>query len=290
MLIWSAKYVREHGENQDNLTLQGQERNYGNYGMCKMNMILQGIAGFRIEHQNVITDPLLVEDGKLLTYDKVVANFPFSMNWDSSRGAKDPYGRFKFGVPPAKGKADFAFIQHIYSILNENGMAAVICSQGVLFRENVEKTIREGMVREDVIEGIVALPSNLFYGTGIPACILILNKNKDTRRKNKIVFIYAAKDFEELPKRDKLRSKDIEKIVSAFKEYKEIDRYCHIAGLGELQENKFNLNVPRYVDISEPEEEVDIQVTIDELRKLENEKQELATQVNMSITELGFRV
>ena len=122
------------------------------------------------------------------------------------------------------------------------------------------------MIKEDVIEGIVALPPKLFYGTGIPGCVLILNRNKPENRKNKIIFIYAAKDYEEGKVRNKLRESDIEKIVSAFKNYKDIDRYCHIAEFEELKENEFNLNVPRYVDISEAEEEIDIQATIDELK------------------------
>ena len=146
------------------------------------------------------------------------------------------------------------------------------------------------MIKEDVIEGIIALPPKLFYGTGIPGCVLILNRNKPKDRKNKIILIYAAKDYEEGKVRNKLRDSDIEKIVSAFKKYKDIDRYCHIADFDELKENEFNLNVPRYVDISEPEEEIDIQATIDELKKLEKEKQELEIEVNANLKELGFKI
>ena len=135
------------------------------------------------------------------------------------------------------------------------------------------------MIKEDVIEGIIALPPKLFYGTGIPGCILILNKKKPEKRKNKIIFIYAAKDYEEGKVRNILREEDIKKIVSAFTKYEDIEGYCHIADFEELKENEFNLNVPRYVDISETEEEIDIQKTIDELKKLEKEKQEIEIQV-----------
>jgi type I restriction enzyme M protein len=137
---------------------------------------------------------------------------------------------------------------------------------------------------------IVALPPKLFFGTGIPGCVLILNRNKPENRKNKVVFIYAAKDYEEGKDRNKLRESDIEKIVSAFKNYKDIDGYCHISESEELRENEFNLNVPRYINISEPEEEIDIQATIDELKRLNNEKQELEIQVNANLNELGFKV
>ena len=187
-------------------------------------------------------------------------------------------------------KADFAFIQHMFSSLNNTGQAAIICSQGILFRGNDEAKIREGMIEEDIIDGIVALPQKLFYGTGIPGCVLILNRNKPKDHENKIIFIYAAKDYEEGKVRNNLRDSDVQKIVSAFKDYKDIDRYCHIADIEELKENEFNLNVPRYVDISELEEEIDIQTTIDELKKLNGDRQDLEIRVNSNLKELGFRI
>ncbi|MBM3911287.1 MAG: type I restriction endonuclease subunit M, partial [Thaumarchaeota archaeon] len=214
----------------------------------------------------------------------------FSMDWDNKGAEKDPYNRFRFGTPPSKDKADFAFIQHMFSQLNDKGQAAIICSQGVLFRGNEEAKIREGMIKEDVIEGIIALPPALFFGTPIPACVLVLNKNKPKDRKNKIIFIYAAKDYLEGKNRNKLRDEDITKTVSAFKEYKDVDRYCHIAEHDELKENEFNLNVPRYVDISEPEEEIDIQTTIDDLKKLEKEREEFENKVQQDLKELQFKV
>ena len=193
MLIESRRYVKRTGGNPRNLILEGQESNYGTVGMCKMNMVLHGVIDFKIEYGDVLGNPRLVDGGRLKTYDKVVANFPFSMDWDNKIAAKDPYNRFRFGIPPEKDKADFAFIQHMFASLNKTGQAAIICSQGILFRGNEEVKIREGMIKEDVIEGIVALPPKLFYGTGIPGCVLILNRNKPENRKNKIIFIYASK-------------------------------------------------------------------------------------------------
>jgi len=289
MLIISRRYVEKHGGNPRDLVLDGQESNYGNLAMCKMNMVLHGINDFNIEYENTLSKPKLVEGGKLKTYDRVLANFPFSMDWDNRGAEKDPYNRFRFGIPPAKDKADFAFIQHMFSALNNKGQAAIICSQGVLFRGGVENKIREGMINEDVIEGIIALPEKLFFGTGIPACVLILNKNKPEKRKKKIIFVYGVKDYHE-DKRNKLRDSDIEKIVKAFKDFKDIDRYCHIADYNELKENEFNLNVPRYVDIFEPEEEVDIQATINDLKKLENERVQIEAKVTADLKELGFKV
>lgn len=298
MLIESAKYVERNGGKPENLILHGQESNYGNLAMCKMNLVLHGIVDPKIEFGDVLSNPKLVEGGKLKTYDRVLANFPFSMDWDNSGAAKDPYGRFRYGIAPAKDKADFAFIQHMLASLNGKGRAAIICSQGILFRGGEEEEIRKTMIlgdatkglQGDVIEGIIALPEKLFYGTGIPGCILLLNRNKPTERKNKIVFIYAAKDYEEGKNRNTLRQQDIEKITLAFKNYKDVDRYCHIAQLDELEENGFNLNVPRYVDISEPEEEIDIQQTIDEIEKLQQEHKNTKSQLALELRDLGFRV
>lgn len=289
MLIESMKYVERHGGNPRDLVLEGQESNYGNLAMCKMNMILHNIADFKIEYGDVISNPKLVEGGKLKKYDRVLANFPFSMNWDNKIAAKDPYNRFRFGIPPEKDKADFAFIQHMFSSLNEKGQAAIICSQGILFRGNEEVKIRENMINEDIIEGIIALPTKLFYGTGIPGCILLLNKNKPAKRKNKIIFVHAAKDYEEGKVRNTLRDQDIKKIDSAFTKYEDIEGYCHVAAYDELKENQFNLNVPRYLNISELEEEVDIQKTIDELGELEKEKHKIEVEVKSNLEELGFR-
>jgi type I restriction enzyme M protein len=291
MLIESMKYVYQHGGNPRNLVLEGQEGNYGTLGMCKMNMVLHGLQDFRIEYGDTLSNPKLVEGGKLKTYDRVLANFPFSMDWDNRIAARDPYNRFRFGIPPEKNKADFAFIQHMFSSLNnKNGQAAIICSQGVLFRGGEEEEIRKNMISEDIIEGIIALPPKLFYGTGIPGCVLILNRNKPENRRNKVIFIYSARDYEEGKVKNKLRDSDIQKIVSGFKDYKDIDRYCHVADLDEIKENEFNLNVPRYLDISEQEEEVDIQKTIDDLDRIEKERLYVEGEVKNELTELGYKV
>ncbi len=292
MLIQARKYIEKNYPKADltNLTFDGQESNPDTLNLCKMNLVVHGLTEFNIQSDDVLEDPKLVKGGRLETYDKVLANFPFSENWDNKNAAKDPYNRFRFGIPPAKDKADFAFIQHMFSSLNEKGQAAIVASQGVLFRGYEEKKIRQGMLKEDVIEAIIALPEKIFYGTPIPGCILVLNRNKPKERKNKIIFIYAAKDYEPNPKRNKLREKDLKKIQSAFDNYKDIDRYCHVADLEELEENEFNLNVPRYVDISEPEEEVDIQETINELTKLEKEREKIEAKVTSDLKELGFKV
>jgi len=297
MLIQSYKHVAKKGNARD-LTLHGQESLFDNLAMCKMNLVLHGITDFKIEHGDTLSDPKLTEGGAMLTYHRVLANFPFSMNWDNSGAANDPYKRFEYGIPPEKDKADFAFIQHMLASLNDKGQAAIICSQGILFRGGEEGKIRKNMIvgdedgklEKDVIEGIIALPGKLFYGTSIPGCVLILNRNKPKERKDKIIFIYAAKEYKELKNRNDLEDRHLEHIVKRFKEFKDEDRYCHVAELDEIEENEFNLNVPRYVDISEPEKPVDIQKTIVELQDLEKEAEEIESKVQADLKELGFKV
>ena len=291
MLIMARKYVEDHGGEPRDLVLDGQESNYGNLAMCKMNMVLHGIVDFNIEYGDTLSNPQLTDSqGGLKTYDRVLANFPFSMDWDNKNADKDPYNRYRFGVPPAKNKADFAFIQHMHAQLNDKGQAAIVCSQGVLFRGSTEQKIREGLVSEDAIEAIIALPEKLFFGTGIPACVLILNKNKPKARKGKIIFIYAAKDFQAGKNKNMLREQDIAKVVSALDSFANVDRYCHVADREEIKENEYNLNVPRYVDISEPEEEINIQQAYGELKEVYLEQEKLRKQLEADLNALGVNL
>jgi type I restriction enzyme M protein len=289
MLIESRKYVERTGGDPRNLVLEGQESNYGTLAMCRMNMVLHHIIDFKIEFGDVLTNPKLIEGGDLIKYDRVLANFPFSMNWDNKQASNDPYNRYEFGIPPGQDKADFAFIQHMYSSLDEKGQVAVICSQGVLFRGKEESRIRENMIKADIIEGVIGLPPKLFYGTRVPACVLILNRSKPKEKRNKIIFIHTAKDYQEGKTRNLLREQDIEKIVDAFKMYKDIEKFCHIADLEEIKENEFNLSVPRYVYISNVDDEIDIRETIDRLTKVEQERTELASRVRHDLEQLGYR-
>ena len=298
MLIQSKKYIEKHfpKSEHDNITLEGQDSNPDTVNLGKMNLVVHGISEFTIEDGDVLEKPKLVDGSQLKTYDKVLANFPFSENWDNSGKERDEFGRFIYGIPPSKNKADFAFIQHMFACLNESGQAAIVASQGVLFRGRVEKKIREKMIlgdekegiQGDIIEAIIALPSAIFYGTPIPGCVLVLNRNKPKERKNKILFYYAAHkdDYFEQPKRNILREEDIEKIASAFRNYEDIDRRCHVADVEEIKENEFNLNVPRYVDISESEKIIDIEQTMMKLNELEKDLKKFDTQMRIDLKEL----
>jgi len=294
MLIQSRKYIEAKYPHADltDLTLEGQDSNPDTVNLCKMNLLVHGISEFRIEDGDSLKDPKLVTGGKLDQYDKVLANFPFSEDWSNTNASKDPYNRFRFGIPPSKDKADFAFIQHMFAALKDDGQAAIVASQGVLFRGSVEKTIREGLISEDRIEAIIALPEKIFFGTPIPGCVLILNKKKPKIRKDKILFIYAAdkENYEKRPNRNRLRDKDIKKIVDAFCKFTDEEKYCHVASLDEIKENEYNLNVPRYVDISEPVEKINIQSIIDNIQNLEKERIKLEKIVNKDLKDLGFKI
>ena len=309
MLIHSRQFVektlnkegKSQSEIQDllkHLSLHGQDSNIDTVNMCKMNMVIHGVPSFSIEWGDVLESPKHVKDGKLIEYDRVLANFPFSEDWESSGKENDGFQRFQYGIPPAKDKADFAFIQHMLSSLNEKGQAAIVCSQGVLFRGNTEQKIRKKMIlgdkekdlAEDVIEAVIALPSALFFGTGIPGCVLILNRNKPEKRKKKILFIYASDEFQKGKVRNMLREQDIKHILNAFKKFEDEEGYCHVATIDEVKENEYNLNVPRYVDISKPEEKIDMQKTIDHLKKLDVERESLEIELKQDLKKLGLKI
>ncbi|WP_280770073.1 type I restriction-modification system subunit M [Salipaludibacillus daqingensis] len=288
MLIQSVDYIKSTGGNPRNLTLHGQERNLSTWAICKMNLLLHGMSDHRIERGDTIRDPKLLEDGELILYDRVIANPPFSLsNWGREEAESDQYGRFRFGMPP-KDKGDLAFVQHMVSTLNHEGKAGVVMPHGILFRGGVEGKIRQGLLEEDLLEAVIGLPSKLFYGTGIPACILVLNRNKDESNKGKVFFIHGADDYQEGKNQNILRDQDIEKIVSAYDNGEELEKYCRVVPLAEIKENDFNLNIARYIDTTEEEEQIDVPQAIAELRALEKERNQIEEKMYDYLKELGY--
>jgi type I restriction enzyme M protein len=301
MLIHSRLFAQKNlkkGENLRSMTLHGQETNPDTVSMCKMNMVLHEISDTRIEHGDTLENPKLIDGSELIKYDRILANFPFSEDWKPTGKDKDPYDRFGYGIPPSEKKADFAFIQHMLASLNENGRAAIVSGQGTLFRGAKEEEIRKKMIigdenkelQTDVIEGIISLPPSLFYGTSIPGCIFLLNRNKPKERKNKIIFINAARKghYNDSSSRNKLRIQDINEIVSAFNNFNEEENFCHIAKISEIEESGFSLNVPKYVDTSEPEKMVNISKTIQIINKLKIDSKNVKKKVNDDLTENNF--
>ena len=254
-LIQSKQYVEERGQNAQDIPLYGQEINGVTWSICKMNMILHGIPDAYIENEDTIAIPKFVDNGYIRHFDRVIANPPFSQNY--SRANMQYPERFKYGFTPDTGKkADLMFLQHMVSSLKENGMMATIMPHGVLFRGGQEKVIREGIIKDNIIEAIIGLPAKLFYNTGIPACVVVINKNKPLHLKDKILFINSDREYGEGRNQNYLRPEDIEKITTVFNGKKEIPKYSRLVDIKEIEQNDFNLNVRRYVDNSpEPEME-----------------------------------
>ncbi|WP_258110082.1 type I restriction-modification system subunit M [Alicyclobacillus sp. SP_1] len=288
MLIQSVDYIKATGGNPRNLTLHGQEKNLNTWAICKMNLLLHELSDHRIEKGDTIRDPKLVQDGELMLYDRVIANPPFSLKgWGREDVESDGYGRFRFGLPP-KDKGDLAFVQHMISTLNHEGKAGVVMPHGVLFRGGAEGTIRQGILEEDLLEAVVGLPSNLFYGTGIPACILVFNRHKDTNNRRKVFFVNGANDYQEGKNQNFLRDEDIEKIVTAYDAWQDVDKYCRIVDLDEIRKNDYNLNIARYIDATDEEEQIDVEDAIAELRRLEAERRQVELVMNGYLKELGY--
>ena len=287
LLIKVAKEVRdEAGNASPNYSMFGQESNGSTWALCRMNMFLHEQDAARIEWCDTIGNPQLKVDDALMKFDVVVANPPFSLDkWGAEDANSDKFGRFWRGIPP-KSKGDFAFITHMIEIaLAEDGRIGVIVPHGVLFRGGSEGLIRQKLIEENLLETVIGLPVNLFFGTGIPAAILIFHKGKTT---TDILFIDASREFADEKKQNRLRTEDIEKIIVTAKKFKSVPKYAHRAKRSEIQENEFNLNIPRYVDASEAEEEIDIAKLQVEIESLEAELAKTRVEMNKNLAELGI--
>ncbi|WP_430626600.1 N-6 DNA methylase [Sulfobacillus thermotolerans] len=288
MLIESVHYIEAHGGNAKNVSLYGQEKNLNTWSICKMNMLLHGLVDAQIVKGDTIRDPKLVDHGELMLFDRVIANPPFSLKgWGREEAEHDPYGRFKYGLPP-KSYGDLAFVQHMVATLNVTGRLGVVMPHGILFRGNSEQHIRQGLLEDDLIDAVIGLPPNLFYGTGIPAAILIIRKSKPESHRHRVLFIEASRDFQPGKNQNSLRPEDIAKIVDAYAAYQDVEKYGRVVSLEEIRQNEYNLNISRYVDTSEEQEEVDISVLIRELRQLEVERDELEAKMYGYLKELGY--
>jgi type I restriction enzyme M protein len=286
LLIRTAKeIVEEDGSSSRNFSLFGQESNGSTWALARMNMFLHEMDSARIEWCDTISNPRLVEDDQLMKFNIVVANPPFSLDkWGADTAGNDPHKRFWRGIPP-KSKGDFAFISHMIEVsLAGDGRVGVIVPHGVLFRGGSEGLIRQKLIEENLLEAVIGLPANLFFGTGIPAAILIFNKGKKT---TDVLFIDASREFADDKKQTRLRSEDIEKIVSTFRKFGRIAKYSHRAKQSELQDNEFNLNIPRYVDTSESEEIIDIDKIQSEIDVLEAELTTTRAELRKYLRELG---
>jgi type I restriction enzyme M protein len=259
MLVLAKEYLDEHQLNSRNLRLYGQESNGGVWSISKMNMLLHGIPDADLRHGDTLAEPLHVEGGELMRFDRILTNPPFSQNY--SQEEMKFRERFPFGFCPEGGKkADLMFVQHMLAVLKPGGMAVTVMPHGVLFRGGAEKDIRTEILNRDMLEAVIGLSPNLFYGTGIPACILVLRAQgaKPQERQGKVLFINADREYFEGRAQNYLHPEHIEKIVNAWESFEDMPGFAQVVSRQELRENGDNLNIRRYADNAPPPESHDV--------------------------------
>ena len=286
LLIQAGKQVGDR-----NFALFGQESNGSTWALCRMNMFLHSFDSARIEWCDTLNSPLLVENDRLMKFNCVVANPPFSLDkWGAENAESDQYNRFWRGVPP-KSKGDWAFISHmVETALEKKGRVAVVVPHGVLFRGAAEGRIRQKMIEENLLDAVIGLPGNLFPTTPIPVAILVFDRSREKGgvnegRKN-ILFIDASRDFVSGKNQNTLSDEHLDQIVKTYSARSEVDKYAHVANFKEIKENDFNLNIPRYVDTFEEEEEIDIDAVQLEIDQLEKELAEVRVKMAEKLKEI----
>lgn len=279
LLIRMAEEVTDR-----NVELYGQESNGSTWALCRMNMFLHGKDSARIEWGDVLNDPRLIEDDSLMKFDVVVANPPFSMDkWGAENAVMDPFNRFRRGIPP-KNKADYAFISHMVETSVEGtGRVGVIVPHGVLFRSGTEGKIRRRLIEENLLQAVIGLPANLFFGVGIPAAIMLFNRGKQT---TDVLFIDASNDYEQGRNQNKLDDRVIARIVKTFKDSRTVEKYAYRATFEEIERNEFNLNISRYVHTFEAEKPLNLKRVKDEIDELEKELGRVRLELNGHLSTL----
>ena len=293
MLIFSADYVQEHGGDRRNLTLHGQERNLGTFAIGKLNLFLHGLSAPRLEPGDVITEPGLIDtEGRLLSYDRVIANPPFSMkNWGHDFAPNDPHHRFdRYGAIPPPTRGDLAFLLHMLGVTNATGMVGVVMPHGVLFRGGAEGKIRRGIVEDDLFETVIGLAPNLFFGASIPVAICVLNKAKPAERRGKVLFVDAAQDgyYRKGKAQNFLDQEHIDRIVNAYQTFEDVERFAHVTDLKEIASNDFNLNISRYVDTTEPVDVMSVEDALTQLREAERRRDEAVARMDELLAGMGY--
>ena len=271
--------------------LFGMEVNGSTWALARMNMFLHGMDGARIEWCNTRTSPALVENDRLMKFNVVVATPPFSLDkWGQDEAGSDRFNRFWRGIPP-KSKGDYAFISHmIEAALEKEGRVAVVVPHGVLFRGGAEGRIRRKLIEDNLLDAVIGLPANLFPTTGIPVAILLFDRSREKGGANEqcrdVLFIDASRDYESAKNQNRLTEAHIQKILATQHAREDVDKYAHIASFDEIRENDFNLNIPRYVDTFEEEEEIDIDAVQQEIDRLEKELSSVRVKMAEKLAEI----
>lgn len=270
MLLEAIHYVKEHGGDENLMLgkLYGQEKNLTTSSIARMNLFLHGAEDFHIERGDTLRQPAFYSGDSISKFDCVIANPPFSLKkWGDDIWGNDPYGRCFAGIPPSNS-GDFAWVQHmIKSMAPKTGRMAVVLPHGVLFRMAKEGKIRRALLEMDILESVIGLGQNLFYGTGLAACILIFRKKKPKEKKSKILFIDASNEFKKGRAQNELLPAHVETIHGWYENYQDVEGACRVVDLDEIEENDFNLNIPRYVEPIIEEESITVEEAVENLKK-----------------------
>lgn len=292
LLLLAGKEVENSGSK--NYALYGQESNGSTYQLARMNMFLHGKDSARLEWGDTLNNPALAEDDKLMKFDLTIANPPFSLKkWGAENAEGDKYKRFHRGIPP-KDKGDYAFVTHMVETAKpKSGRVAVIVPHGVLFRGGAEGKIRQAFLEENIIDAVIGLPAGLFQTTGIPVAILIIDRSRekggDNEKKKDVLFIEASKEFKPGKAQNTLTEENINKIYDTYAKRKTIDKFSRSVKPDEIKENDYNLNITRYVDTFEEEEEIDISANLKELKKIEPELAKLEKEMDGYLKKLNIK-
>ena len=290
MLLEAIHYMERQGEPPSALTLYGQEKNLNTWAICKMSLFLHDIDDAFVERGDTLLDPKhTTGDASIKQFDLVIANPPFSLkSWGHKVWSKgDPYGRDEYGCPP-KSYGDLAFIQHMVASLNDRGRMAVVCPHGVLFRGGAEGKIRKGLLEADIIEAVVGLGPNLFYGTGIPAAVLFINKDKSAARAGKVLIVNGDKDMVPSKNQNSLSAENVSRLVEAVHRYEDQELFTCVVDLDELRENDHNLNLTRYVQTDPPPPEIDVKAEVAKLSELMASRDAAEAKMRGFLKELGY--
>ena len=285
LLMKCGKQIQKKGSRK--YALYGQEAIGSTWALAKMNMFLHGEDNHRIEWGDTIRNPKLLDgEDHLKLFDIVVANPPFSLEkWGYEKAEADKFGRFRRGVPP-KTKGDYAFVLHMIETLKpKTGRMGVVVPHGVLFRGAAEGKIRKKLIDENLLDAVMGLPEKLFYGTGIPAAVLVFKKGKAD---SNVLFIDASREYKDGKNQNQLSDENIARIISTYQAREDVDKYAHVAGVDEIKENDYNLNIPRYVDTFEEEEEIDLMAVRAEREQLKKELAALEAEMDGYLKELGY--
>ena len=289
MLLEAVRFSERCGHDPRSLALRGQEMNLNTWAICQMNLFLHDIDEAQVVRGDTLRHPRHVREGKLQTFDRVLANPPFSLKnwgWEEWRGG-DAFGRDVYGCPPRR-YGDLAFVQHMLASLSADGMLGVVVPHGILFRRGDEEVIRRGLIEDDLIEAIVGLAPNLFYGTGISACVLILNRRKARARRGRVLFVRGADEFTGGKNQNRLSDANVSRLVEAFHAFEDSERFTRVVAVEEIRDHDHNLNISRYVSNAAPQEPVDMPAELAVLRQLRAQRDEAEARMIGLLAELGY--